>query len=311
MLKSVLENIAKVGRKVESGAHLTSELQDKLEHLRINGYVTFEHYVGTPEFENLKQDYIQRIEKKLEFKTPCLAQSKIDPVKHKKLIENNFLASNQELTEIGLTFNKADVKSYSQVLADFLPSTLSLDIPDDYKYLNIWLDSDLIQVVESYMGFTPILTEAYVRRNFPARIPVMNHYWHRDRNHKKHLLKAFIFFSDCTLKTGPHHYIAGSINDNILNDKNYYTDEEVASAYPPGSGKEIVSVVPAGTIILEDTRGLHKAGLPMEGHRDLGFSVFLPPVAVKPSRPLYNISRNTYNQLSDKQAKFISLGNVC
>ncbi len=310
MLKSVLENIAKVGRRVEGDSHLSNDLQEKLQHLRINGYVTFDHHVGTPEFEKLRQNYIQRIEQNFEFKTPCLAQSKIDPVKHKKLIENNFLASNQELSELGLTFEKADVKSYSQVLSDFLPSTLSLDLPDDYNYLNIWLDHDLIQVAESYMGFTPILTEAYIRRNFPARIPVMNHYWHRDRNHKKHLLKAFIFFSDCTLKTGPHHYIAGSIKDNILNDKNYYTDEEVNSSYPPDSGKEIVSVVPAGTIILEDTRGLHKAGLPEEEFRDLGFSVFLPPVAVKPSRPLFNISRETYNQLSEKQAKFIASGNI-
>ena len=36
----------------------------------------------------------------------------------------------------------------------------------------------------------------------------------------------------------------------------------------------MVSNVKAGTIIIEDTRGLHKAGIPKRDYRDLGFAVF-------------------------------------
>lgn len=310
MLKTTLEKIARTGRSVKGTSHLTDTQKEKLAHLKEHGYVAFDHLVGTPEFEKIKNDYIDRLENKFEFEAPCLAQSKICPEKNKELIENNFLASVKQLEELGLTFNRGDVKSYQQVLEEFAPSTLTLDIPDNAAYFNMWLDPELISITEAYMGFTPILTEAYIRRNFPARFPVMNHYWHRDRNHPTHLLKGFIFFSDCTLKTGPHHYIAGSINDQRLNGKNYYTDEEIAATYPKESNKEIVSVVPAGTIILEDTRGLHKAGVPDEAFRDLGFSVFLPPIALKPQTPLFKVSRSTYSELSDHQKKFISAKNI-
>ena len=36
----------------------------------------------------------------------------------------------------------------------------------------------------------------------------------------------------------------------------------------------MVSKVKAGTIIIEDTRGLHKAGIPKKAYRDLGSRYF-------------------------------------
>lgn len=133
----------------------------------------------------------------------------------------------------------------------------------------------------------------------------MNHAWHRDSNHPRHLLKAFFFLNDCTLKTGPHHYIAGSIEDRRLDGERYFTDDEVRALYPAGSEREVVSEVPAGTIILEDTRGLHKAGIPEEGYRDLGFATFLPPIAFRQRPALYALSDQTYQQLTKEQQRYI------
>lgn len=310
MLKTALEKIAIMGRKYNKYPQLSELQADKLNHLNKYGYVIFDHYVGSEKFEIIKEDYIRRMQTELEFTTPCLAQTKINVEKHKELLDNNFYATTKELNEQDLTFYRDQVKSYEQVLNEFAPSTLTLEIPDQKQYFDLWLDSDLIQVTSAYMGFTPILIEAYVRRNFPARHQVMNHYWHRDTNHPTHLLKAFIFFSDCTLKTGPHHYISGSINDKLLIGRKYYSDEEVANTYPAPNEQEIVSVVPAGTIILEDTRGLHKAGVPEEGYRDLGYSVFLPPVAFKKHKPLYKISKDVHSLLDVEQKKFISSENI-
>ena len=72
-------------------------------------------------------------------------------------------------------------------------------------------------------------------------------------------------------------------------DKPYYTDDEINSAWPAGSDDHMVSKVKAGTIIIEDTRGLHKAGIPKKAYRDLGFAVFLPPNMFRKCSPLYHI----------------------
>ena len=103
----------------------------------------------------------------------------------------------------------------------------------------------------------------------------MNHHWHRDTNNKFFLLKAFLFLNDCTLKNGPHNYIKGSHKDLSLNGKVYYSNEEVEKNYDTKTDL-ILSEVKAGTLIIEDTRGLHRAGIPLEGHRDLMYGIFFP-----------------------------------
>ena len=127
---------------------------------------------------------------------------------------------------------------------------------------------------------------------------------------KKHLLKAFIFLSDCTLETGPHHYIAGSVQDRRIDGQNYYSEEIIREFYALGDERECISVVPAGTIILEDTRGLHKAGVPIKGHRDLGFATFVPPVAFRKQPALYSLSRSTMDSLTARQQLYIPPANI-
>ncbi|MET3900813.1 hypothetical protein ABIB57_004781 [Devosia sp. UYZn731] len=308
-VRTALEKLARVGRRANA-SNLTSEQSAQLAHLREHGYVMFDHLVGTERLKQLQEQYRKRIEEDLNFEFPTLAQSRIDPTRDADLIKSNFLATPHTLAQRGLTFDRKDVKSYGQAVAEYEPSTLTTELPDTGDWLDLWLDPNVLPIAEAYFGFVPQMVEAYIRRNFPARFVVMNHAWHRDRNHETHLLKAFVFLSDCTLKTGPHHYIAGSVSDRRIDGKIYYSDDEIRSVYPESSGREIISVVPAGTIILEDTRGLHKAGMPDEGYRDLGYSTFVPPIALLNRGSLYKVSRKTFDKLTPAQQRYIPPANI-
>ena len=305
MLNQALEMLGRFGRSSDASRLAANETQEKLQHLREHGYVIFDHLVGSARLDLLQADYLDRLENKLEFKTPTLAQSKIDPQRDADLIASNFFGTPQQLADRGLTFDRGDIVSYDQAVRDFRPSTLTTAMPDSVDWFDVWLDPKMLPVIEGYFGFVPHLEEAYIRRNYPSDFVVMNHAWHRDTNHSRHLLKAFVFLNDCTLRNGPHHYIAGTVLDRKLDGGGYFTEEEVRAHYPAGSERDIVSVVPAGTIILEDTRGLHKAGIPEEGYRDLGFATFLPPIALRRRPALYSLSRKTYMELSEDQRRYV------
>jgi hypothetical protein len=310
MLKTALEKVARVGRGAPSETTLTQTQRAQLARLRTEGYVAFDHLVGTEKLAQLQAELAQRIEGDLDFEYPCLAQTRIDPERDADMIASNFLATNAQLKARNLTFDRGDAKDYAQVVSEFEPSSLKTFLPDTPEWLGTWLDPTILPIVEAYMGFRPELTEAYIRRNFPAKFVVMNHAWHRDRNHPTHLLKAFIFLNDCTLDNGPHHYIAGSVQDRRMDGQNYYSEDEVRTLYAAGGPEEVISVVPAGTIILEDTRGLHKAGMPTSGYRDLGFVTFLPPIVLAKRVPLYSVSRGALEGLSAAQTAYIPKANI-
>lgn len=310
-LKIGSEYISRIGRKYsEKNLAQTESLYHKLNELRKNGFVVLDHLVNTPLFLETKKSLAYSIENEFNFEYPCLAQSKINHTRDKDLIASNFLMDNESLKKRHLTFDRKEVSSYNQLITDFRPSTLKLKLPSDKNFYDIWLDEKLIDLVSAYMGFVPHLVEAYVRRNFPCEYKVMNHNWHRDINHDKHLLKAFIFFTDCDINTGAHHYISGSISNPNFRDKTYYTDEEVHAVWPFGSDSHMISEVKAGTIILEDTRGLHKAGIPLKNHRDLGFAVFLPPNLFRTKKSYYKTDLETYKTLSRNQQSFIPSCNL-
>jgi len=308
IVKDVSEFLSILGRRTSQEENF--EIKEKIRHLKNFGFVKLDHLVGSSQFKDLKESIDQKIEKNFELEFPCLAQSKIDPVKDRDLIESNFVLSNEKLKRRNLTFDKEDSKSYKQLITEFEPSTLTVPMPNEQKFYNMFLDPIVMKIITGYMGFIPYLTEAYIRRNFPAKFKIMNHNWHRDENHKKFLVKVFLFFTDCDIKTGAHHYIAGSINDIRFRDKVYYTDKEIENVWPLGSENHIVSNVPAGTIIIEDTRGLHKAGIPEKGFRDLGYSIFMPPNLLSSTKPLYNITTPVFNNLSSVQQKFIPNRNI-
>ena len=310
LVKKTLEKISRINRYSPAHHAVDADCQHAIEQLRERGFVVLDHLVGTPAFKKLQQEIVNRIEHKIDLSFPCLAQSKIDPEKHHDLIEKSFLAQPSVLAASGLTFDRNDVKSYQQMVKDYNPSTLTVPMVSDRHFYDCWLDDKVMAVIEGYMGFVPELTEAYVRRNFPAQFRVMNHNWHRDTNHPDFLVKAFVFFTDCDLETGAHHYIAGSIQDRRFRDKVYYSDDEIHSVWPLDAEDHITSTVPAGTIIIEDTRGLHKAGIPKKAFRDLGYAVFTPPNYFRPNKSYYKINKDVYQSLSFKQQRYIPSANI-
>ena len=113
------------------------------------------------------------------FETPCLAQSKIDPIRDIDLIQNHLYATPRQFRARGLAFEKQDCHNYEQVVSEFNPSTLTLyPLTRSKEFRAAWLDPFILGIVSGYLGMVPKLAEAYVRRNFPSPYRTMNHYWH-------------------------------------------------------------------------------------------------------------------------------------
>ena len=275
------------------------------EELRDTGSIALEGVVAPDRLHVLQSEFDAAL-RELAFEMPCLAQTRVDPRRHADLIDNQMYGSNAALEARGVTFSRAEAKNYEQVVADFKPSTLTAYMLErSAAYREVWLDPRLLRIVSHYLGMVPKLSEAYVRRNFPAPFLTMNHYWHRDLNTPFHLLKAFIFLSDCDLSTGPHEFILQSHRDfETLNGKRYFGDEEVDRVVPPGHPRRLMSVVKAGTVILEDTRGLHRARMPDAGTRDLGYAVYTPLRPFYPYRN-YAFPRGALAGLSSLQRAFL------
>lgn len=136
-----------------------------------------------------------------------------------------------------------------------------LDNPDIQSML---ADHSLLTLAQHYLGSLP-------------RVDVLSMWWqtyyssqpdsfaaqlyHFDMDRIK-WLKVFIYLTDVGTTDGPHQFISGShrtggIPEPLLQ-KGYsrHTDDEVFAYYP--REKEISFTAPKGTIIIEDTRGLHK-----------------------------------------------------
>lgn len=289
---------------------LTPGQEEIVETLRREGTVTLERYIAPETLAAMRREMQQALEA-LEFETPCLAQTRIDPERHRGLIDNFLLGTPEELRAAGVAFDREEARSLEQVLADFMPSTLTVYMLErSPTFRDVWLDPYLLGIVAEYMGMMPKLAEAYVRRNYPAAWRTMNHFWHRDLNNKQTLCKMFVFLTDCAVDNGPHEFIKGSHTDySRLNGKRYFSDQEVDAHYPVGHAQRLVSEVPAGSIILEDTRGAHRARMPERGYRDLGYAVFMP-LESRYGIAHYTFPRQAAERLSPGQRAVIPEANL-
>jgi hypothetical protein len=292
-------------RTLRHSENLSNEIvSNAVSEIRKNGFVQFDSFLSSEELAP-HQKTIQNQFEKGDIEYPCLAQSKIDESKHKLIIDNHLFASPERLKNEGLTFERDDFSELNSTIEKFRPSSIKTLLPsDNLGMYNLFLHPLIISIVYEYMGVHLYMIESYVRRNFPAKYRSMNHFWHRDLNHDDHLLKAFFFFTDCEKQHGPHEFVIGSHEDRTLSNKRYYTDEEVNELYP--QEKRALSIVKAGTLVIEDTRGLHKANVPEVEHRDLGYAIFFPKPFYTGAPPAhYKILESTYNELSNFQKKFI------
>jgi Phytanoyl-CoA dioxygenase (PhyH) len=124
-------------------------------------------------------------------------------------------------------------------------------------------DRSFIAVAQNYLQAQPIVDVVAMWWNVASPRPDKGaaQYWHFDMDRIK-WLKFFVYLTDVGPDNGPHSFIEGShrrggILEGLLQ-KGYsrLADEEVSSSYSPD--KFIEFTAPRGTVIAEDTRGLHK-----------------------------------------------------
>lgn len=140
----------------------------------------------------------------------------------------------------------------------------SQDLLENKDIQNLLADLSFSATAQDYLGARPV-------------VDVLSMWWHTDYSDKPDMdaaqyyhfdmdrpkwLKFFIYLTDVSADNGPHTFVSGShktngIPSSMLN-KGYarLTDEEVENHY--GSQNIVEFVAPRGTIIAEDTRGLHK-----------------------------------------------------
>lgn len=146
------------------------------------------------------------------------------------------------------------------IVYDFPPQAL-IHHPDVQKLIG---DASILALAQGYIGAKPVLDEVNMWWSTSlGQKPdsAAAQYWHFDMDRLR-WLKFFIYLTDVTEKSGPHCFVRGSqrtggIPARLL-DRGYVRlpDEDVAACYPREDFVEFVA--PRGTVIVEDTRGLHK-----------------------------------------------------
>jgi ectoine hydroxylase-related dioxygenase (phytanoyl-CoA dioxygenase family) len=131
-------------------------------------------------------------------------------------------------------------------------------------------DESLLHLAQEYLGCIPIadVLSMWWHTNFHNQPDSeAAQFFHFDMDRIK-WIKIFIYLTDVGVENGPHSFVRGShrtggIPHDLLR-RGYarLTDEEVVARYPES---DILSfTAPKGSIIIEDTRGLHK-GVNVQG----------------------------------------------
>ena len=140
--------------------------------------------------------------------------------------------------------------------------------------IDLMLDPTIMHIVQDYLGASPVNMQVNTWWSVAGGGASITQMWHQDFTWVK-FIKIFVYVNNVFKANGAHRYIPGSFKDisHVLELKhgdyevsNRVSEEEIQKLYP---GKETYMEGPAGTILLEDTRGFH-AGVPLkEGYRQL------------------------------------------
>lgn len=149
------------------------------------------------------------------------------------------------------------------------------DSNDLFKYeliQNIVSDRKILNIAQEYLGAQPIFDFIamwwHVKSENPDKEAAQ--YFHFDMDRLR-WVKFFFYITDVNEESGPHVFIPKSHSDFglpfKLRSKGYarLEDEDVAKHFPKFEWK--VFTGNAGTLIIEDTRGLHKGKHVLSGDR--------------------------------------------
>jgi hypothetical protein len=147
------------------------------------------------------------------------------------------------------------------------------DLIHDPDVQQLMSDLSIIKVAQEYLGSLPILdiVAMWWHTAFSKNADKSAaQFYHFDMDRLK-WLKFFFYLTEVSPDTGPHAFVAGSHRrgktPRALLKQGYrrLTDSEVREHFEPDDFIEFTG--PRGTIIAEDTRGLHKGKHVRHGHR--------------------------------------------
>ena len=133
------------------------------------------------------------------------------------------------------------------------------------EILDIANDSQILNVVSKYLGLKPTISNINCWWSFSDRDAAKEaQFFHRDLDDFK-FLKIFFYLTDVTDQSGPHIYVKGSHKVNKLLELRRFSDDEVQDTF---TDKNILTLTsPKGSAFIEDTYGIHKGQLPLNGNR--------------------------------------------
>ncbi|MBB3212964.1 hypothetical protein FHW67_002252 [Herbaspirillum sp. Sphag1AN] len=135
------------------------------------------------------------------------------------------------------------------------------------------MEPTLLSIAQSYFRSQPIadMLSMWWSTAFKAKADgEAAQMYHFDMDRVK-WLKVFVYLTDVEKENGPHFFVAGTHRSGTLPRellaRGYarLEDEDIAKYYPPEQIREFTA--PRGTILIEDTRGLHKGQHLQRGHR--------------------------------------------
>lgn len=183
------------------------------------------------------------------------------------------------------------------------------DLLGNQDIQNLMADPSILGLAENYLNARPKLdvVAMWWHTNFHTKgDSEAAQFYHFDMDRIK-WLKVFIYLTDVGIDDGPHTFIKGShksggIPKNFLN-KGYVRlqDDEVFAYYDKSS--EITFAAPRGTVIIEDTRGLHK-GRPVSNKHRLMLQMQLSNSLFGASYPKAFIPHLRTPQLAKQISKF-------
>jgi len=203
-------------------------------------------------------------------------------LKYKKQLDNNGylildnVLNSEEVNALvddfikleGFYTSDSNIKSQKKKLNIQNPESVkfyynSQDIIDNFNVQKILFDSSIIHFAQMYLNSYPVIDNISAWWSFPAGNPDKNaaQWWHFDLDRPK-WLKFFFFLTDCSIENGAHSFVRGSHKNNgipwSLRKKGYdrLDDNDVEKKFPK---KDIIDILATkGSLLIEDTRGLHK-----------------------------------------------------
>lgn len=210
------------------------------EFFKNKGYFIKENFLGENELSNIKK----------------FLSNQLGYYRSEKILDND------------IKLEKLDVYNPAHVAFHY-PSRTLLNCKEIQDLL---INNEILLFAQNYLGSLPIIDLVECWWSFPGLIPdkEVAQMWHFDMDRAK-WIKVFIFLEDCNLDNGPHSFLSETHKNNSLpltiRKKGYARIEDNLVDKYFDMKKLKVFTAKKGTILFEDTRGLHKGERVKAGRR--------------------------------------------